>query len=308
MPWVIRAGLVALLSSVVLVAALEGQAVAPVSQRVLLQRVGGYAEAFGREFLGVVAREQYTQVIRPWSGPPQDGLDVTAIDALARRDIVADLLLVHEADGPWHLHRDVLSVDGVVVGDREARLASLFLEPTLTRRDRLRRMTRESARYNLGDITRTLNVPTFPLIVIHPTHQGRFRFRASAPRLVGGQTIREITFEERQRPTLVRSTEGRNVPLRGQLWVEQATGELVHARLDPEPRDVVSRVQVWFEHVPGLSLRVPVRMWEWYQVDGPIRDGYLNLGMGLTGVYVEALARYDDFRRYAVETREEIVR
>jgi hypothetical protein len=289
-------------------APLEGQGAGPVSQRVLLQRVGAAAVAFGREFAGVVAREQYTQVIRPWAGPPQGDPGVGAPDALARREIVADLLLVHEADGPWHLHRDVRSVDGEEVGDREERLASLFLEPTLTRRDRLRRMTRESARYNLGDITRTLNVPTFPLIVVHPTQQSRFRFRASATRVHEGHRIRELTFEERQRPTLVRSTDGRNVPLRGLLWADEETGELVYARLDPQPVGVTSRVQVWFERVPGLAMRVPVRMWEWYQVDGPIRDGYLNLGMGLTAAYVEALARYDDFRRYAVETREEIVK
>jgi hypothetical protein len=71
---------------------------------------------------------------------------------------------------------------------------------------------------------------------------------------------------------------------------------------------VTSRVEVWFDRVPGVALRVPVRMWEWYQVDGPIRDGALNRGLGFTHAYIEALAEYDDFRRYGVETHEEIVR
>jgi hypothetical protein len=288
--------------------ALHAQRAPAVSQRVLLERLGAYVDAFGREFEGVVAREQYTQVIRPWPGAPPPEPAVGVAGALARRDLVADLLLVFDAEGPWHLHRDVQVVDGVPVGNRETRLAALFLEPSLTRRDRLRRMTIESARYNLGDVTRTLNIPTFPLIVAHRSNRDRFRFRTSAPSEEAGRVLRAVTFVERQRPTLVRSTDGRNVPLRGRLWVEEATGALVHASLDPEPVGVTSRVQVWFDRVPGLALRVPVRMWEWYQVDGPIRDGALNRGLGFTHAYIEALAEYDDFRRYGVETHEEIVR
>lgn len=274
---------------------------------VLVDRLAAYVEQFGREFQGVVATEHYVQVIRPWTGLPPARADISHREALARRELRSDLLLVFDADGPWNLHRDVIAVDGVPVGDRERRLQSLFLEPGVTTRERLRRMTVESARYNLGDITRTLNIPTFPLIVVHPTYRDRFRLRARGVRQEGGTTLREVTFEETRRPTLVRSTEGRDVPLRGRLLVDDASGEFVHARLDPEPLGVRSRIEVWFERVPGLALRAPVRMWEWYQVRGVIQvpvDG--DRARAFQRAYIEGLAQYDEFRRYGVEVEERL--
>lgn len=272
----------------------------------LADRLAAFAERFGREFQGVVATERYVQVIRPWHGVPPAEADVTHHDVLARRDLQSDLLLVFDADGPWHLHRDVLAVDGAPVGDREARLQALFLEPALTVRQRLARMTVESARYNLGNITRTLNIPTFPLIVVHPEHRDRFRLRMRGVREVDGRAVREVTFDERQRPTLVRSTEGRDVPLRGRLLVDDETGEFVHARLDPRPEGVASRIEVWFEQVPDLPLRVPVRMWEWYQAVGEIRDPSVDRGRAFRRAYIEGLAAYSAFRRYGVEVEERI--
>ena len=272
----------------------------------LVDRLAAYAEQFGREFQGVVATERYVQVIRPWRGAPPARANVTHADVAARRELHSDVLLVFEADGPWNLHRDVIAVDGEQVGDRKARLHALFVEPSLTARDRLRRMTGESARYNLGDITRTLNIPTFPLIVVHPSNRHRFRLRVRGSRQEDGVTVREVTFEERQRPTLVRSTQGRDVALRGRLLVDEATGEFIHARLDPRPEGVTSRIEVWFARVPGLRLRVPVRMWEWYQVAGVIRDPSINQGRGFHRAYIEAVAEYSAFRRYAVEVDERI--
>jgi len=281
--------------------------VAATAADVLVDRLAAYVEQFGREFQGVVATERYVQVIRPWTGVPPARADVSHREALARRELQSDLLLVFDADGPWNLHRDVIAVDGVPVGDRERRLQSLFLDPGVTTRERLRRMTTESARYNLGDITRTLNIPTFPLIVVHPTYRDRFRLRARGVRQEGGTTLREVTFEETRRPTLVRSTEGRDVPLRGRLLVDDGTGEFVHARLDPEPIGVRSRIEVWFERVPGLALRAPVRMWEWYQVRGVIQvpvDG--DRARAFPRAYIEGLAQYDEFRRYGVEVEERL--
>lgn len=274
----------------------------------LTDRIAAYAERFGHEFQGVVATERYVQVIRPWSGVPPARPDVTHGDALARRELASDLLLVYEADGPWHLHRDVRTVDGQPQGDRDARLRALFVEPSLGTRERLRRMTIDSARHNLGDITRTLNIPTFPFIVVHPRHRDRFRLRVRGVRREPGLTLREVTFEERQRPTLVRSTEGRDVPLQGRLLVDEDTGEFVHARIDPQPLDVTSRIEVWFERVEGLPLRVPTRMWEWYQVAGDLRDPALNQGRVFTQAYIEAVATYTDFRRYAVQVEERVGR
>lgn len=273
----------------------------------LPDRLAAYAERFGREFRGVVATERYVQVVKPWDGftpeePRVDGRSVTA-----RRELTSDLLLVYDAEGPWHLHRDTRVVDGTPVGDRESRLEALFVAPGLDARERLNRMTRDSARYNLGNVTRTVNIPTFPLIVVHPTHRDRFRLRVRGVRQEGGVAMREVTFEEQRRPTLVRTNEGRSVPLRGRLLVDDTTGEFIHARLEPAPTEVASRIEVWFERVEGLPLRVPTRMWEWYRPEyDRFFDGNDRRVDSLK--YIEAVATYTDFRRYGVQVEERLGR
>lgn len=283
-------------------------AATPDARESLSDRLAAYAERFGRELQGVVAAERYVQVIRPWTGTPPREAGVTHEDVLARRELASDLLLVFEADGPWHLHRDVRRVDGQPVGDREERLQMLFVAPGLDARERLRRMTAESARYNLGDVTRTLNIPTFPLIVIHPAHRDRFRLRVRGVRRDEGVAVREVTFEERHRPTLVRSTNGRDVPLRGRLLVDDETGEILHARLDPQTDRVQSRIEVWFARVEGLAVRVPVRMWEWYSADGPIADPAIDDARPFEDAFIEGLASYAGFRRYRVQVDETLGR
>ena len=269
----------------------------------LLARAADAAARAGDAWRGVVARETYVQKFLPWSGAPPR--EPSRARAVVSRTLVADLLLVFDADGPWELHRDVLEVDGRAVGDREERLQALFLSPEATARQRLRRVTEESARFNLGDITRTFNVPTFPLVVVHPRHRERFRFTVKDDAQADGR-VREVRFEELGSPTLVRSTLGRDVRLRGRVFLDVDSGELTRAIIEPDARGVSARVDVTFEHVPGMPMRVPIRMWEWYHSAGPLTDAAVQGGRGVYNAYIEAVATYEGFRRYVVESREAV--
>ncbi len=72
---------------------------------------------------------------------------------------------------------------------------------------------------------------------------------------------------------------------------DEASGELVRATIKPRAGDLRSLIEVTFRRIPGLDVRVPVRLWEWYWVhDAPERDQY-----------VEGEATYDDFRRYTTD-------
>ena len=136
----------------------------PLPLRDVLARAATAAERFGQDLQGIVAREQYLQTIRPWMGsPPERPAEVPPMQS---RRLLASLLLVHDPATPWQLHRDVLSVDDEPVQGREARLAALFADPAVEARDRLRRITEDSARHNLGHVRRTINVPTFPLLLV----------------------------------------------------------------------------------------------------------------------------------------------
>jgi hypothetical protein len=268
----------------------------PPSVREVVRRAGAFAERFGQVLQGVVAREQYVQTVRPWMGsPPERPAEVPASET---RRLVSSLLLVHDPATPWQLHRDVIAVDGVPVADRQNRLAALFAGPAGDAKRRLREITDESARHNLGHVTRNINVPTFPLLVVHATWVERFRFSDRGRMREDGVDVRLVAFREKGRPRVVRGDRLRDVELQGVLAIDEVSGELVRATIKPRAGDLRSLIEVTFRSVPGLDGRVPVRLWEWYWVhDVPERDRY-----------IEGEATYDDFRRYTTEVGAPIVR
>lgn len=251
----------------------------------IIDRASRQAAAFGPELAGYVAREDYLQTVRRWTGaaPAAPAMG----PAVAARHLQAELLLVHDPATPWQLHRDVVAVDGVAVPDRADRLVRLFADPHADARRRLREITDESARFNLGHVIRNINVPTFPLLVLHPAHRDRFRIRDSGHVREDGATARLLTFSERGRPRVVRGQHGRDVRLEGSLTVDVSTGELLRATIVPRSDGLTSRLEVWYGRVEGVPRRVPLRLWEWYRVAREEPD-----------TYVEGTATYADVRRY----------
>ena len=256
--------------------------------RDLLRQAGEQASAFGRALEGFVAREDYLQTIREWPGAPPDAPGQGR--PMASRHLRSDLLLVHDRDRPWQVHRDVIAVDGLELADRAGRLQQLFSGPRQQADALLRAIIDESARFNLGHVERNINVPTFPLLVLHPTHQDRFAFRDRGRVEEGGRPARVVTYRERSRPRVIRGMYGRDVALEGRLLIDETDGQLLHATVEPRARDLASRLEVWFETVAPAPRRVPARFWEWYRVRGD--DGHR---------YVEGYATYHDLRRFTTE-------
>jgi hypothetical protein len=64
----------------------------------------------------------------------------------------------------------------------------------------MRDATRDSARFNLGDMTRTFKVPTLPLVVVHPLRASRFKLTVRDAR--GGRDVgrREVASASRSVP------------------------------------------------------------------------------------------------------------
>ena len=93
------------------------------------------------------------------------------------RTLRSDLLLVHPVGADaWMQFRDVTEVDGKKLKDRNDRLARLFLEPSRNTAAQSRRIMDESARYNIGDIERNINLPVLALAVLDRRMQPGFRF------------------------------------------------------------------------------------------------------------------------------------
>ena len=126
----------------------------------VMERVGGYVERYGGEASLLVGVEHYTQsvsvarvtgVLRGRSNAPT----ITSVSQVPgqKRQLVSEFALVPNASasGGWLGYRDVMEVDGKAVADRHDRLLALFQSeaPDL---EAARRITDESARYNIGPV------------------------------------------------------------------------------------------------------------------------------------------------------------
>jgi hypothetical protein len=130
--------------------------------------------------------------------------------------------LVAVGQAEWLMFRDVYEVDGRSVHDRQDRLEALFLKPTAELARHARRIADESARYNLGDVTRTLNTPTLPLAFLRLENQNRSTFQLGGRRTIDDVETQELRFQEVGMPRLILTSD--NAAAAGSAWVAPASG------------------------------------------------------------------------------------
>ena len=125
-----------------------------------------------QEFSAIVCEEQQVQtMVRP-----------NGRVAKTRR-LVSDLAFIRIREGSWRhqVYRDVRSVDGKPVRNRDDRLRKLFLEGSKTAIDQARAIAEESNRYNLG-VNRVGVSPLVPLKVLDATVSRGSSFRCPGGR------------------------------------------------------------------------------------------------------------------------------
>ena len=283
----------------------------------LLARAGDYLAEYQKALSSVVAEEDYIQhhnrvlsFIAPGKLGASGGQGVDY--SVRERHLKSDFLLVQSPDvRGWVPFRDVFEVDGKAVRDRQDRLRRLFLDAPATAFDQARRIMSESARYNLGEVPRTINTPTLPLMLADPRHRQRFSWKRQGEQTVEGVRARRVEFEEQEHPTLIRTSRGDDVAIVGTLWIDPETGRIVKGTvtagllwIDPTTgrvlRESVSRrvvrggvveVTVLFKQNASLDLWVPAEMKEFYQYPDQT---------------IDATATYSNFRRFQVKTEETI--
>ena len=198
------------------------------------------------------------------------------------REIKSDILSAPDAGSRWLSIRDVYSVDGRVVRDRDARLEKLFAGAGADRFSEARRIADEGARFNLGTLSRNINQPSMPLTFITSENRARSAFRLARRDLLDGVETVVIRFEETARPTLVKSG-SRNLPATGSFWIEPKTGRVMKASIKIESNLFTTETLVTFGFVEKLKMWVPVEM----------TDVASNVLETVTG-----LAVYTNYRRF----------
>ena len=119
--------------------------------------------------------------------------------------LVSDFLLVQVPGEGWMPFRDVFERNGQKVRDREERLAKLFLNgSSRSSVDQARQIMVESARYNIGTVERTINLPTLPLALSHPGAPRPLHVRAGQARR--RRTARSSSSAKCGAPTYIATT------------------------------------------------------------------------------------------------------
>lgn len=152
------------------------------SAATLIRRVGEYLGGFAPAYAPVVAEEHYTQTLRP----KRATIGVTRTET---RVILADVVVVSDTAGTWLNFRDVYAVDRRPVRDRDERLARLFFAAPGVGADVLARagaIADESARFNLGTLSRNVNVPAMALNFLTPDRIGGLTIRRGRRERVNG--------------------------------------------------------------------------------------------------------------------------
>jgi hypothetical protein len=277
-------GLSPTLRSIVIGAAPGGQSTPPD----LLSRVSAYVAEFNRSFGSVVAEERYEQTIR--RSLASNGTSVQrGQSGPVATTLVSDFLLVQVPGEGWLPFRDVFERDGQQVRDREERLAKIFLSGSGTSFDQARAVMNESARYNIGNVQRNINVPTLVLTLLTDGQRERLAFKVDKVEEAG--TV--VEFRETGRPTFVRTTNDNDLPVNGRIWVDAATGTIRRTELHAVDTSVEAHITVTYQPDTELGVWVPARMDERYR-------------RGRDTVEVRGLATYSRFRRFQVKTSENI--
>jgi hypothetical protein len=245
----------------------------PASLDEILARAGAYVTEYHRELSGVVAEEHYIQDVRAWAS------SFTTRGAAGRqhRELKSDLLLVRPVGADrWVQFRDVFEVNGRPLRDRSERLLKLFLAPTAATASQLTQIVDESARFNIGNAVRTVNVPVFALIVLDPRMQSRFKFNReqytappvrSATAAAGEAWV--IAYQEVAPQTIIKTNLGRDMPSHGRFWIEPSTGRVLATELIVVDVDLHGTIVVGYAAQSPLELLVPVEMRERYNVQFP---------------------------------------
>ncbi len=254
----------------------QGADSAPTLQSVLA-RAGRVVVQYRTELTRLVATEHSVQRYAPSGFSPPSRV---------QRLLVAEFGWVVTPDAPDPVGvRDVIEVDGHAVTSERARLQALLHSTGPASMVDADQLMAESARYNLGEGFRDVNVPTIAFFYLHPDNQQRFKWTLRSART---DDVWAIEFKERERPTFVRTERGSPIYSHGEVIVDPATGAIRETHLLLNPSKVACRLDTRFASVAALDLTLPITLDEEYISPNGTVNGH---------------STYDNYRRFETAAR-----
>jgi hypothetical protein len=261
------------------------------SLETVLARAAAYVHDYQQRLAAIVSEEHYRQQVASTSRAGRMSRQY--------RELRSDVLLVKPAQGDsWVQFRDVFEVDRKPVRDRDGRLYKLFVEAHPERTEQVRIIQDESSRYNIGPLTRTINIPIMGLLFFAGERQPVSEYKRSPSRDVKGfaslaapESIWVVEFKETGQGTIVRGDGGRDLPSHGRAWIESTTGRILRTEQISLDTFVRAEIVVSYRKENAIEVLVPAEM----------RETYVMIQRGTT---INARASYSKFRQFTVTTTE----
>ena len=252
-----------------------------------------YVITYEQQFALLVSEEHYTQELQRPPNPGDNlsqrnpGGGMRAGGAMNTQTIKSDFLLVQlgmDGEG-WMPFRDTFEVKGKKVRDRNDRLLKLFLENDKRSFEKAAEFSENSNKNHLGNVARTINIPTLGMMLLHPRVNERFEFTDGGEETISGRVLRKAMYREAARPTLIKTTRGRDLALTGTIWIEPFSGAVFKTEMNAADPALRCQVTVTFRRDEALEMWVPERMEEYYKANLAVDD-------------ILATATYSNVRRY----------
>jgi hypothetical protein len=257
----------------------------------VLQRATDYVAQYEGDLGNLIGAEEYTQNAS-WISP-QNRLSVTRRE---RRRLSSDFLII-QVGTEWVALRKVNSVDGFKEKQTEPAFEDAFDTSPEANLKRLESMKDESARYNIGDVLRNINLPTFALKVLRKSEVSRFTFERGGTDKIEGVRTWEIRFRERTGRALVSGGNGEALYSHGSVWIEPETGRVLRTEFDVEnpysKPHIKAEATVTYTAGKKVKMLVPSLMAEHYESE--LHN-------------IDCRADYSNFRPFEVDVKFEIAK
>ena len=252
-----------------------------------------YVMNYEQQFALLVSEEHYLQELQRPPNPGDNlsrnnpGGGMRAGGAMNIQNIKSDFVLVQlgmDGEG-WMPFRDTFEVKGKALRTRDERLLKLFTSNDKDAFDKAARFNEASTKHHLGNVARTINIPTLGMMLLHPRVNERFEFTDGGEESIAGRVLRKALYREMARPTLIKTTRGRDLALTGTIWIDPFTGAVVKTEMNAADPAVRCQVTVTFRRDEALEMWVPDKMVEYYKAALAVDD-------------ILATATYTNVRKY----------
>jgi hypothetical protein len=109
-------------------------------------------------------------------------------------------------------------------------------------------------------------------MLLHPQVRERFTFKHEGDESLQGRYVERLSYRETIRPTIIKTTRGKDLALTGRMWIEPTTGVVVKTEIIAADPVVRAQVTVTFRRDGELSIWVPEKMEEYYKASLALDD------------------------------------